>query len=75
VLKNVLLGAADVTCSVVFIACGPVRWAAVVPLGLGVLAGSRLGPPLTRRIPAGVLRVTVALADLGLAVDLWLRTG
>ena len=74
-LKNVLLGAADVACSVIFIICGPVRWAAVVPLGLGVLAGSRLGPSLTRRIPAGVLRVVVALAGLGLAVDLWLSTG
>jgi hypothetical protein len=44
-------------------------------LGLGVLAGSRPGPSLTRRIPADVLRVTLALAGLGLAVDLWLRTG
>jgi hypothetical protein len=73
-LKNVLLGAADVACSIVFIACGPVRWAAVVPLGLGVLAGSRAGPSLTRRIPAGVLRGVVALIGLGLALDLWLST-
>ena len=74
-LKNVLLGAADVACSIVFIARGPVRWAAVVPLGLGVLAGSRVGPSLTRRVPAGVLRVVVALIGLGLALDLWLSTG
>jgi uncharacterized protein len=73
-LKNVLLGVADVACSAVFIAYGPVRWAVVVPLGLGVLAGSRVGPSLTRRIPAGVLRVVVALIGLGLAVDLWLGT-
>ena len=71
-LKNVLLGVADVACSIVFIVYGPVRWAAVVPLGLGVLAGSRLGPSLTRRIPEGVLRIVVALIGLGLAVDLWL---
>jgi uncharacterized protein len=71
-LKNVLLGVADIACSIVFIACGPVRWAAVVPLGFGVLAGSRIGPSLTRRIPASVLRVMVALIGLGLAVDLWL---
>jgi uncharacterized protein len=73
-LKNVLLGVADVACSIVFVACGPVRWAAVVPLGLGVLAGSRAGPLLTRRIPAGALRVVVALVGLGLAIDLWLGT-
>jgi len=68
----VLLGVADVACSIVFVACGPVRWAAVVPLGLGVLAGSRVGPLLTRRVPAGALRVVVALVGLGLAIDLWL---
>ena len=72
-LKNVLLGVADVACSIVFILYGPVRWAAVVPLGVGVLAGSRLGPSLTRRIPAVLLRVVVALVGFGLAVDLWLH--
>ena len=72
-LKNVLLGVADVACSVVFILYGPVRWAAVIPLGLGVLAGSRVGPSLTRRLPAGVLRIAVALVGFGLAADLWLH--
>jgi uncharacterized protein len=74
-LKNVLLGVADVACSAVFILYGPVRWAAVVPLGLGVLAGSRIGPSLIRRIPPGVLRVVVALVGFGLALDLWLHPG
>lgn len=69
-LKNVLLGVADVAGSVVFIVYGPVRWAAVVPLALGFLAGSRVGPSLTRRIPGNVLRVVVALAGFGLAVQL-----
>jgi uncharacterized protein len=72
-LKNVLLGVADVACSIVFILYGPVRWSAVVPLALGVLAGSRIGPSLTRRIPAGVLRIIVALVGFGLAADLWLH--
>jgi uncharacterized membrane protein YfcA len=71
-LKNVLLGLADIACSIVFILYGPVRWAAVTPLAVGVLAGSRAGPSLTRRIPARILRIVVALAGLGLAVHLWL---
>lgn len=71
-LKNVLLGVADVACSAVFILYGPVRWAMVAPLALGVLAGSRLGPSLTRRIPPGVLRIAVALVGFGLAAFLWL---
>jgi uncharacterized membrane protein YfcA len=70
-LKNVLLGAADIACSIVFIAYGPVRWAAVLPLGAGVLAGSRAGPLLARHIPAGILRAAVGLTGLGLAIHLW----
>lgn len=70
--KNVLLGVADIACSVVFVLYGPVRWAAVVPLALGFLAGSRVGPPLARRIPQNLLRIVVALAGLGFAVHLWL---
>jgi uncharacterized protein len=73
-LKNVLLGVADIACSILFILYSAVRWTAVVPLGLGVLAGSRVGPSLTRRIPPSVLRVVVALIGLGLAVDLWLSS-
>jgi uncharacterized membrane protein YfcA len=71
-LKNVLLGVADIACSIVFILYGPVRWAAVVPLSAGVLTGSRSGPSLTRRIPAGILRTVVALGGISLAVHLWL---
>jgi uncharacterized protein len=71
-LKNVLLGMADITCSIVFILYGPVHWAAVVPLAAGVLVGSRAGPSFTRRMPGGVLRIVVALVGLGLALYLWL---
>ena len=60
-LKNVLLGVADVACSLVFILYGPVRWAAVVPLGVGVLVGSGIGPSLTRRLRR-LLRIGVASA-------------
>lgn len=72
-IKNVLLGVADIACSAVFILYGPVRWAAVLPLALGILAGSRIGPPLARRIPGNILRIVVALAGFGLAVHLWLN--
>lgn len=71
-LKNVLLGVADIACSAVFIGCGPVRWSAVLPVAAGVLAGSRAGPSLIRRIPPGALRAVVSLAGLGLALRLWI---
>jgi uncharacterized protein len=42
-LKNVLLGVADIACSLVFVWSGPVRWAAAVLLALGLLAAARSG--------------------------------
>jgi uncharacterized protein len=71
-LKNMLIGATSVVSAVIFILFGPVAWTAVVPLGLGMFAGSMLGPRLARRVPAGVLRWLVALLGLALAVKLWL---
>ncbi|MGH3068127.1 MAG: sulfite exporter TauE/SafE family protein [Streptosporangiaceae bacterium] len=70
-LKNMLLGVADVTCCVVFVLCWPVDWAAAVPMAAGVLAGSMVGPFLTRHMPARTVRITAALAGLGLAIYLW----
>ena len=70
-LKNMLLGVADVTCCTLFIVYWPIDWAAVVPLAAGSLIGSTIGPALTRRLPARVVRVIAALAGLGLAIRLW----
>ena len=70
-LKNMLLGVADVVCSIGFVMFGPVHWAAAVPLALGLLVGGMIGPSLTRHIPGPILRVTAALAGLGLAGYLW----
>jgi uncharacterized membrane protein YfcA len=70
-LKNVLLGVADGVAAVGFALFGPVRWAAAIPLALGMLAGSAVGPSVTRRMPGGVLRVVVAMIGMGLAVRLW----
>jgi hypothetical protein len=70
-LKNMLLGIADVTCCAVFIVFWPIYWAAAAAMAAGVLAGSMIGPSLTRHIPANMLRITAALAGLGLAIHLW----
>ncbi|GGM02093.1 sulfite exporter TauE/SafE family protein [Nakamurella endophytica] len=71
-LRNLLMGAANATAAVLFAVSGDVRWAAVLPLGIGCLVGGALGPTLVRRVPPTVLRVVVALAGLALAVRLWL---
>ena len=57
--------------AITFILLGPVDWAAVAPLAAGMLAGSVVGPLITRRMPPGLLRWLVALTGLGVAVRLW----
>ena len=72
-LKNMLLGMADVAAGIGFALFGPVHWTALVPLALGDLVGSMLGPSLTRRVPGTLLRTVVAGTGFGLAVWLWIR--
>ena len=69
-MRILLLGLANAVAAGAFIAFGPVRWSAVVPLALGFLVGGRLGPAIVRRAPPGPLRALIAFAGLGLAVHL-----
>jgi len=68
--KNVLLGIANLVAAIGFIAFAPVHWAPVLPLGLGCLIGSRLGPVVVRHAPATPIRIVIGLAALVLAVKL-----
>lgn len=70
-LRNVLVGTANATAAVGFAFFGDVRWIAVLPLGLGCLAGGAIGPGIVRRVPPTVLRVVIGCAGLALAVKLW----
>jgi uncharacterized membrane protein YfcA len=69
-LKNVVLGIANAVAALAFVVLGPVHWAAVAPLALGLLAGGRLGPIVVRHANAGVLRALIGLAGLALAAKL-----
>lgn len=71
-LRSAVVGIANTTAAVIFAVTGSVDWSAAVPLGLGAVVGSALGPPLVRRLPETPLRVVVALAGLALAVSLYL---
>jgi uncharacterized membrane protein YfcA len=70
--KNVILGVANVVAAVIFAIFASVQWWAVVPLGLGCLVGSRLGPIVVRHAPSGPIRVVIGVAGLVLAVKLGL---
>jgi uncharacterized protein len=72
--KNVLLGVANGVAALVFVVLAPVQWLAVVPLGLGCLLGSRLGPIVVRHAPARPMRALIGVSGLALAVKLGLDT-
>ena len=68
--KNLIMGASNAVAAVIFALVGPVHWVAAVALAAGSLVGGWLGPWLVRRLPAGPLRVGIAVAGLALAVKL-----
>lgn len=74
-LKNMLIGAASVVSAATFALLGRVHWLEVLPLALGLFAGSLLGPVVARRLPSWLLRWAVALMGLGFAVRLWVGAG
>jgi uncharacterized membrane protein YfcA len=69
-VKNAISGLANGAAAVGFALFGPVRWAYVLPLAAGFLIGGWAGPAVVRRLPAGVLRVGVAVAGMAVAVKL-----
>jgi uncharacterized membrane protein YfcA len=71
-MRNLLGGLSNGVAAVAFVAFGPVRWWAVVPLAVGFLVGGRLGPMIVRNAPQGPLRALIACAGVALAVHLGL---
>jgi len=72
-LKNLLIGVGSLATATILVLFGPVDWSAVAPVALGMLAGSRAGPVLARRLPPALLRGLIVLFGLLLALDLWLH--
>jgi uncharacterized membrane protein YfcA len=71
--KNLLVGSANGVAAIAFALFGPVRWLAVLPLAGGFFVGGNLGPAIVRKMPSTPLRIVIALAGIGLAIDLGRR--
>ncbi len=71
--KNVLLGMANAVAAISFAVFGPVHWLAVLPLSIGLFIGGRLGPIVVRHSPPTWVRSGIAVAGVGLAIDLGIR--
>ena len=69
-VKNVLSVAANGVAGLVFAVVAPVDWAAVLLLAVGSACGGPVGAALSRRIPAGPLRLGIAAVALVVAVRL-----
>jgi uncharacterized membrane protein YfcA len=69
-VKNVIAGVVNAVAAVLFIATTHVAWLAVVLLLIGSTVGGQLGATLGRRIPAGVLRVVIAVVGTAVAIKL-----
>ncbi|PWG64422.1 sulfite exporter TauE/SafE family protein [Bifidobacterium callitrichidarum] len=73
-LKTLIGTGANISASVVFIIKGAVDWPAAIMLCLGCFIGGYIAPPITRRIPANIMRAAAVIAGIVLTVDLALKT-
>ncbi|NEG96092.1 permease [Bifidobacterium primatium] len=66
-LKTVIGFGSNVTAAVLFIARGTVNWPYAIALGAGCFIGGALAPPVTRHIPANIMRMVAMVAGVLLA--------
>ncbi|MCB1295116.1 MAG: sulfite exporter TauE/SafE family protein [Gordonia sp.] len=71
--KSLFLGIANSVAAIGFMLWGPVDWWAALAMGIGCFAGGWCGPPVVKKLPAGPLRVAIAIGGLLLAVWLAVR--
>lgn len=72
--KAVLAGVAKGAAAIGFVLFGPVRWAYVVPLAIGMFLGGLVGPAIARRLPPALFRGLIATCGLGVAALLAWQT-
>ncbi|MCH9274899.1 sulfite exporter TauE/SafE family protein [Bifidobacterium amazonense] len=73
-LKTLIGTGANITASVVFIVKGVVNWPAAIMLCIGCFIGGYIAPPITRKIPANVMRAAAVIAGIVLTLDLAVKT-
>ena len=72
IMKSFLLGLSNLVAAIYFAISGPVHWMPALVMGAGALVGGYAGPPVVRRVPADLLRWTIAAAGFALAAWLWI---
>lgn len=72
-LKTLIGTGANISASVVFIIQGAVDWPAAIMLCIGCFIGGYIAPPITRKIPANIMRAAAVIAGIMLTIDLGLK--
>lgn len=73
-LKTLIGTGANISASVVFIIQGAVDWPAAIMLCIGCFIGGYIAPPITRKIPANIMRAAAVIAGIILTIDLGFKT-
>ena len=73
-LKTIIGTGANITATVVFIVNGVVNWPVAILLGIGCFLGGIIAPPITRKVPARIMRMAAVAAGVILAVNLGVQT-
>ena len=73
-LKTLIGTGANISASVVFIIQGAVDWPAAIMLCIGCFIGGYIAPPITRKIPANIMRAAAVIAGIILTIDMGLKT-
>ena len=73
-LKTLIGTGANISASVVFIIQGAVDWPAAIMLCIGCFIGGYIALPITRKIPANIMRAAAVIAGIILTIDLGLKT-
>ncbi len=70
-LKNVLAMTVNGIAAVVFVIRGDIPWLGAFLVGIGAIAGAQIGSRIGRKIPPNVLRGTIGVVGVIVAVKLW----
>ncbi len=73
-LKILIGWGANMSASVVFIVRGVVDWPLAIAMCVGCFAGSYIAPPITRKVPARIMRIAAVIAGIALTIDLAIKT-
>ena len=72
-LRNVSLGASNLTATIVFAFRSHIYWQAALPLAAGLFVGGAIGPYIVRRVPSRPLKFAIAFAAVALSVFLFVQ--